>query len=117
MPFVPLPLVVNLRWLQMLRREFARMAHCCSRAVEISQQLVASDKEQAYQDDLRRKNIAFQEAVSPYLGAQPAEVQLSEYLDIIGSTVYPAQAPSTDELEFSFMESQGGDLSASFAEC
>ena len=92
------------------------MARCCSLAVDISQKLVSGEKEQAYHDDLKKKNLAFQEALIPYIQEHKNE-GLSEYLNIIGSPQFARVPVAAEELDFSFMEAQSGEPTSSAAEC
>eukprot|EP00042_Codosiga_hollandica_P047603 m.518331 g.518331 ORF g.518331 m.518331 type:complete len:2056 (-) comp57486_c0_seq1:163-6330(-) len=101
-----------------LRQEFVRMAHFCNLAVEISAKLTSGEKEQAYQDDLKKKNAIFQEALRIYIDeGSPRGSGLSNFLELIGRTQLvhsTRQSAAIDD--FNFMESQD-TLDASHAEC
>jgi hypothetical protein len=98
-------------YLQMLRREFSRVAKGSARAIDILGKLMTSENEAIYRDELRTKNEAFQDAVSSYLDVRRSQARLSQYLDIIGSPQLASANGTADESEFNFMESQGLDTS------
>ena len=62
------------------------MAGYCTEAVHVLGRMISGEKEQAYQDDLKFKNVTFQTKLGEFVGGlRPSESELSEYLEIISS--------------------------------
>ena len=99
--------------LQLLRKEFVRMARCCTEAVQVLGHMVAGEREQAYHDDLKTKNGAFQARLSEFIGDQREGVEnLSEYLDIISSPRKLDRSATEEHVSAFFLKKNGDSFSA-----